>query len=160
MYTWAEEPIQVTKERERSDLFNSSKVKCGLDRIDLSFGKVGSNFSYTSFIINRIKMSHVYKVSPRHVVYCTPFPQTWLLYVCAYQKFHKWPENKDYNQHKKVVVSRLRQNFSVVCQYPETIPETARSKAWVCCRSFAGIVGSNPAGVVDVCLFWVLCVDR
>ena len=93
MYTWAEEPIQVTKERERSDLFNSSKVKCGLDRIDLSFGKVGSNFSYTSFIIHRIKMSHVHTVSARHVVYCNPFPQKWLLYVhiYAYQKFHKWP---------------------------------------------------------------------
>jgi hypothetical protein len=28
----------------------------------------------------------------------------------------------------------------------------ARSKAWVCGRSLAGIVGSNPAGGVDVCL--------
>ena len=27
-----------------------------------------------------------------------------------------------------------------------------RSKAWVCGRSFAGIVGSNPAGGMDVCL--------
>ena len=28
----------------------------------------------------------------------------------------------------------------------------ARSKAWVYGRSFAGIVGSNPAGGVDVCV--------
>ena len=27
------------------------------------------------------------------------------------------------------------------------------SKAWVCGRSFVGIVGSNPAGGMDVCLF-------
>ena len=27
----------------------------------------------------------------------------------------------------------------------------ARSEAWVCVRSLAGIVGSNPAGVMDVC---------
>ena len=27
----------------------------------------------------------------------------------------------------------------------------ARSKAWVCSRSLAGIVGSNPAWVLDVC---------
>ena len=27
----------------------------------------------------------------------------------------------------------------------------ARSEAWVCGRSLAGIVGSNPAGGVDVC---------
>jgi hypothetical protein len=28
----------------------------------------------------------------------------------------------------------------------------ARSKAWVCGRSLAGIVGSNPAGGMDVSL--------
>jgi len=27
----------------------------------------------------------------------------------------------------------------------------ARSKAWVCCRSFAGMAVSNPAGSMDVC---------
>ena len=31
-------------------------------------------------------------------------------------------------------------------------PLAARSKAWVCGRSLAGIVGSNPAGGMDVCL--------
>ena len=38
------------------------------------------------------------------------------------------------------------------------IPGVARSKAWVCGRSLAGTVGSNPAGDIDVCLFrvWVL----
>ena len=33
----------------------------------------------------------------------------------------------------------------------EPIPSAARSKAWVCGRSLAGIVGSNPAGGMDVC---------
>ena len=32
------------------------------------------------------------------------------------------------------------------------IPVAARSKVWVCSRSLAGIVGSNPAGCMDVCL--------
>jgi hypothetical protein len=32
------------------------------------------------------------------------------------------------------------------------IPVAARSKAWVCGRSFAGIAGSNPTGGMDVCL--------
>jgi hypothetical protein len=32
------------------------------------------------------------------------------------------------------------------------IPVAARSKAWVCGRSLAGIPGSNPVGGVDVCL--------
>jgi len=40
------------------------------------------------------------------------------------------------------------------------IPAAVRSKAWVCDRSLAGIVGSNPAGGMDVCLLWVLCVSR
>jgi hypothetical protein len=37
---------------------------------------------------------------------------------------------------------------------------TARSKAKVCGRSPAEIVGSNPAGGMEVCLLWVLCVVR
>jgi len=41
------------------------------------------------------------------------------------------------------------------------ISVAARSKAWVCGRSLAGIVGSNPAGGIDVCVeCWVLCVVR
>jgi hypothetical protein len=36
----------------------------------------------------------------------------------------------------------------------------ARYKACVCGRSLAGILGSNPAGGMDVCLFIVLCVVR
>jgi hypothetical protein len=30
--------------------------------------------------------------------------------------------------------------------------------SWIC--SLTGIVGSNPAGGMDVCLLWVLCVVR
>jgi ABC-type uncharacterized transport system permease subunit len=32
------------------------------------------------------------------------------------------------------------------------IPVAAQSKAWVCSHSLAGVVGSNPAGGMDVCL--------
>jgi hypothetical protein len=32
--------------------------------------------------------------------------------------------------------------------------------AWVCGRSLVGIEGLNPAGVMDVCLLWALCVVR
>jgi len=35
-----------------------------------------------------------------------------------------------------------------------------RSKAWVCARSPAEIVGSNAAGDMDVFLLWVVCVVR
>ena len=40
------------------------------------------------------------------------------------------------------------------------MPMAARSKAWVYGCSLAGIWGSNPAGNMDVCLLWELCVVR
>ena len=36
------------------------------------------------------------------------------------------------------------------------VPVALRSKAWICGRSPVEIVGSNPAGSMDVCLFCVL----
>ena len=36
----------------------------------------------------------------------------------------------------------------------------ARSKAWACGRSLAGIAGSNPAGGIDVRLLLMSCVVR
>ena len=41
-----------------------------------------------------------------------------------------------------------------------TLPAAARSKAWICGRSLAGILGSNPAGVWKPFLSRKLCVDR
>jgi hypothetical protein len=38
------------------------------------------------------------------------------------------------------------------------IPVAAQSKDLVCNCSLTGIVVSNPAGGMDVCLLWVLCV--
>jgi hypothetical protein len=40
------------------------------------------------------------------------------------------------------------------------IPVAARSKAWVCGRALAGIVGSRPAGSMDVCLLYSVCVVK
>jgi len=45
-------------------------------------------------------------------------------------------------------------------KFKKTIPLGERSKASVCGRSPAGTVGSNPAGGMDVCLWWVLCVVK
>jgi len=39
-------------------------------------------------------------------------------------------------------------------------PSGRASKAWVCGRSFFGIVCSNPARWMDICLFTVFCVQR
>jgi len=38
-------------------------------------------------------------------------------------------------------------------------PVAARSKAWVCCRLFGGIAGSNPAVSMDVCLLWMFVLS-
>ena len=56
--------------------------------------------------------------------------------------------------------SFLKYNLIKVESSYWTIPEAARSKARVYGRSPAEIVGSNPAGGMDVCLLWVLCVVR
>jgi hypothetical protein len=40
------------------------------------------------------------------------------------------------------------------------IPVVPRSKAWVSSRSLAWNLGSNPAGSMEICLLWVLCVVR
>ena len=56
-----------------------------------------------------------------------------------------------YWQHKILVV---RIFYDINCNRGE------RSKARVYDRSLAGIAGSNPAGDMDVCLLWVLCVFR
>jgi hypothetical protein len=40
------------------------------------------------------------------------------------------------------------------------MPVPARPNASVCGHSIAGIAGSNPAGDMDVCVLWVLCVVR
>jgi len=42
-------------------------------------------------------------------------------------------------------------------RYKAPVPVAARSKAWVCVRSLAGIVGSNPTGGMDVSVVSVVC---
>ena len=51
-------------------------------------------------------------------------------------------------------------SFTIAKINGQTVPVAVRSKAWVCGHSLAGIVGSNPAEGIDVCLLWVLCVVR
>jgi hypothetical protein len=47
--------------------------------------------------------------------------------------------------------------FSSFLEDRGPVPVAAQSKTWVCGRSIAETVGSNPAGRMDVCLFWVFC---
>ena len=49
----------------------------------------------------------------------------------------------------------------ILAQYSlQPIPMAVRSKAWVCGRLLAGIVGLKPAGGMDIFLLWVLYVAR
>jgi len=51
----------------------------------------------------------------------------------------------------------LDEHFYYTSIFEMTIPVAVRSEAWVCGRSLAGIVGSNTAEGMDVCLLLVLC---
>ena len=57
---------------------------------------------------------------------------------------------------KSLVQNFLAENAHCIIlllySFPLPIPVATRSKVWVCGRSLAGIEGSNPAGVMDVCL--------
>ena len=48
----------------------------------------------------------------------------------------------------------------ILINFVVPIPVAERCKARVRCRSLAVIAGLNPAGGIDVCLLWVLCVVR
>jgi hypothetical protein len=49
---------------------------------------------------------------------------------------------------------------TVVDHVMQPTPVATRSKAWDCGRLFAGIMGSNTAGGLDICVMWVLSVVR
>jgi hypothetical protein len=53
--------------------------------------------------------------------------------------------------------SMLITSFSLCIIVNLPFPGAARSKEWLCGRSFAGTEGSNPAGDMDV---YLLCVIR
>ena len=43
--------------------------------------------------------------------------------------------------------------------YTRPFPVAARFKVWICGRSLAGIVGSDPAGGMDISVLWVLVLS-
>ena len=51
---------------------------------------------------------------------------------------------------RRILIGKMseptRNLFLYICIFLEPIAVVARSKVWVCGRSFAGIVGSNSAG--------------
>ena len=65
-----------------------------------------------------------------------------------------------YNRWNAFVCRVLLTSKLVCAYYSVPIPIAARSKMWVCDRSPAGIVVSNPAGGLYLCLLWVLCFVR
>ena len=59
-----------------------------------------------------------------------------------------------------VCVCVIWRNINPLLLQQVPIPVAAQSKMWVCCRSLAGIVGSNPAWGMELFLLWVLCNIR
>jgi len=85
--------------------------------------------------------------------HCTPLPNSpHLFHTTLLQNINNL----------KHLVKRTAPNTSFYCNKLSflSVPVVARSKAQVCGRSSAEIVGSNPTGSMDVCLLWVLCVVR
>jgi len=76
-----------------------------------------------------------------------------LQFVFLYNTKH----NIQCNVYEEVITAYI---INLVQQIDWPVPMAARSKAWVCGCSSAGITGSNPAGSMDVCLLWVLGVVR
>jgi hypothetical protein len=65
------------------------------------------------------------------------------------------------SQYKSLVITKSEAHYCLATyNINEPIAVAERSKTWVCSRSPAGIAGSNPAGDMDACLLWVLCVVR
>jgi hypothetical protein len=66
------------------------------------------------------------------------------------------------NIEDRMSLSNIPVMFMLIIPSNSYLPITvaAPSKAWVCGRLLTGIVGSNPAGDMDVCLLGVLCVVR
>jgi hypothetical protein len=56
------------------------------------------------------------------------------------------------SQRQMTFVILLRDDYFNPCNIMEPISVAVRSKTWVCGLSLVGIVGSNPAGGIDVCL--------
>jgi len=57
-----------------------------------------------------------------------------------------------------LIIYVLRYKNKCPCSYKSQWPRGLRRG--VCGRSLAGTAVSNPAGSMDVCLLWVLCVVR
>jgi hypothetical protein len=73
----------------------------------------------------------------------------WLLYrpVARVYELITHTENTKLVLNMKFVIILLEEVLEIL-----SIPVAARSKAWVCDHSLIGIVGSNPAYSMDVCL--------
>jgi hypothetical protein len=64
---------------------------------------------------------------------------------CAYGTHRRQEWFNSFGREQKMPFGRPKRRW-------ELIAVAARSKAWICGHSIAGIVDSNPAGGMDVCL--------
>ena len=74
------------------------------------------------------------------------------------EKYYFMVEKNWNNSTKKLYIISGR--FYVGNRVHVPISVAAQSKAWVCGRPITGLVDSNPAGGMDICLLWLLCVVR
>ena len=99
------------------------------------------------FALHTLTWPHSKHNLKRYVLYIKTKFKTNLVIV------FKW-----YFQHEKRCNDRCTVNEFIEDGLLRSIPVVVRSMAWVCGRPLAGIACSNPAGGMDVCLLWMLCV--
>jgi len=72
----------------------------------------------------------------------------------------EWRSNTNFQQNSHFYAISTTIHDKTYLDMEKPIPVSARTKAWVCGRSLAGIAGSNRTGGMNICLLWVLCVVR
>ena len=71
----------------------------------------------------------------------------------------RWYQVSQVNEYAAYVYVSYENRTHVYYLLPHTLPMSVagRSNTWVCWRTLPGIAGTNSAGGMDVCLFWVVC---
>jgi hypothetical protein len=125
-----------------------------------------SCFSYACFLGRETgqklpQWGHPYGIVVVRLMHCMNldflYCSTVVASVCKTSRLFQQTIRQIRMQHS-IIYNTFSHFFNVTLSMP--IPVAAQSKAWVHGPSLAGIVGSNPARGMDVCLLWVLCVVR
>jgi hypothetical protein len=67
---------------------------------------------------------------------------------------------REHTASRQVTIPNVQTRLHVQSTFIWLVAVAALSKVWVCSRLLDETVGSNPAGSMNVCLVWVLCIVK